>query len=84
MRMKTASLVGGLFATTALIFAFAPAASATASHDPRDGRHWGPGHHRVHPHWGYRGHHHRGHHHWGHRGHHHNWGHHGWRHHRGW
>jgi hypothetical protein len=79
MRIKIASLAGGMLATTALIFAFAPAASAMASHDPRDGRHWGHGHHHFHPHWG-----HYGHRHWGHWGHHHHWGHPGWRHHRGW
>ncbi|MGI5270608.1 hypothetical protein ACQEUU_15760 [Nonomuraea sp. CA-218870] len=53
MRIKTASLAGGLLATAALLFTLAPAASATTTtHDPRDDRNWGHSwHHNVHPSW---------------------------------
>ncbi|MFI7611515.1 hypothetical protein ACIBP6_09890 [Nonomuraea terrae] len=86
MRINPASLAGGLLATTALLFALAPAASATANHDPRDGRHWGHfGHHHVHPHWGHSRHHHV-HPSWRHHGsrHDHYGSRHNWGHHRGW
>ncbi|MDA0633057.1 hypothetical protein OUY22_06460 [Nonomuraea sp. MCN248] len=93
MRIKTASVAGGLLATAALLFTLTPAASATTTHDPRDDRNWGRSwHHNVHPSWnnyGFRNHRHgyRHRHHdfwqnrYGHR-HHHHWPH--WNRYRGW